>query len=249
MILVTQAAYFLNQQLMHTLNQHNFNYLVAVDEPSQRSLLSSALRTHHWLDSTELLDWLDKNKSEVEFFFHLDDDESPDDLFRVLWKYGAAHQIPLIFSTTPSRTAWVKQQSLAPFFWAGLSLANVFGPGDEGWVPQAYQSIIEGQSASNPSSAAQRMVYSLDVAAVCYFLLHHRVHSGMYTLDDVTTVTFEQVANWVERASKNETYAERQSAPPSALQAIGFNQPLFSAEMGVYDYVQNHLRGQTSYRK
>ena len=243
MMLITHATHFLSTQLMRTLNQHNFNYLVVVDSPSGRSSLPSTLRVQQRLAADELSDWLDTHHSELEALFHLlaPDDESPDALFPLLWKHAVHHQIPSIFHTTPSRTAWIQRQSLVPFFWAGLEWTQAFGPGDQGWVPQAYPSLNDDNQALTPT--AQPLVYSANVAAVAYFLIRHRRSSGVHSLDPETATEYAQLLGWVKQARQDTAAIQPSSAAPASLQTLGFDQPLFSSQEGVYDYVQNHLGG------
>ena len=256
MILITHATNFLSTQLMRTLNQHNFKYLAAVAECRLNDFLSRPflsplgdtppLHIQQWLTNNMLPDWLEEHYPEVEFIFHLDTHESvlsSNALFHSLWEYGSHHQIPFIFRTTPTRAAWVAQQASAPFFWAGLSFADAFGPGDEGWVPQAYQALSRGVPPLDRPSEARAMVYGSDVAAACYFLVHHRTHAGFHTLATEAAVTYPQVADWVEQATKGNASAPPLASAPTSLRTLGFDQPFFSHEAGVYDYVQNHLMG------
>ena len=249
MILVTHATHFLSTRLMRTLNQHNFNYLVAVDDFPRCPFPSATLHIQQLLKYHRLMAWLDENVHEVECMFQLDarDDEPSDVLFQRLWQRGVNHQVPFIFRTSPARTAWIEQQPSAPFFWAGLSFADAFGPGDEGWVAQAYQSLTDGLPASDHSSEARAMVYSPDIAAVGYFLMHHRTHSGVYSLGNETTVTYEQVVDWVKKAAIGSSTDAPMIEAPASLQTLGFDQSLFSPEAGVYEYVQNHWRGSAGY--
>ena len=181
MMLITHATHFLSTQLIRTLNQHNFNYLVAVGSPS----LPPTLRVQQWLAADGLSDWLDTHHPELEALFHLHipEDESSDTLFSLLWEHAVQHQIPFIFRTTPSRSTWIERQSRTPFFWAGLEWTHAFGPGDRGWVPQAYHSPSRPDQKPGPSLASQPLVYSTNVAAVAYFLIRHRARSGVHSLD------------------------------------------------------------------
>ena len=243
MMLITHATHFLTTQLILELNRHNFNYLVAADEAADQPFFSSKVRVQQRLSHDQLSDWLDEYHAEVEFIFHLAGDEPASDgaLFRMLWQQGVDHQLPLIFRATPARVAWTEQQPSAPFFWAGLSFTDAFGPGDEGWVPQVYRSLTDGGPTSPRPSEERTMVYSADIAAICYFLVHHRTHSGTHALDLPATVTYEQVIDWVKQAGPDTASLPPTAPAPASLQVLGFDQLFFSPEAGVRDYVQNYL--------
>ena len=251
MMLITQATRFVGAQLIKTLNQHNFKYLVAVDD----ELVSFppafvSINLQRRLLSNELEGWLSENHAELEGIFHLDEQEttSGEHHFRLLWRASVDHQIPFIFRATPSRTAWIEQQASAPFFWAGLSWNHSFGPGDEGWVPRAYKLLAQGSPPTSEVTEERSLVYSRNIAAACYFLIRHRQHSGVYSLDSASPISYEQIATWVKQAYENPNDSPQVStaSPPHSLQDIGLRTSFFPPEAGVYDYVQNYLRGQES---
>lgn len=250
-MLITHAAHFVSTQLIRTLNQHNFNYLIAVDDFQHRPARSPTLRVQGNLPYDTLPDWLNEHHEELEFIFHFDHGEATtvdDELFEQLWKLGSNQQIPLLFRATPARKAWVEQQQSQPFFWAGLTYADAFGPGDatstgDAWVPRAFQQLQSTEKDVEDLARQRAMVYSKDIAAFAYHLVHHRTRTGFYALDTEKMYTFPQVVAWVEQALKGQSDQPAvPSSPPSASWfRINFNQPTFSAEAGVYDYVQNHL--------
>ena len=251
MMLVTHAANFVSAQLMRTLNQQNFNYLVAADDFPNRTTLSPTLRIQESLTDDALPAWLHQHHEALEFIFHLDSGEAAtldDALFQWLWELGSSQQIPLIFRATPHREAWVAQQSVQPFFWAGLSFADAFGPGDdtsdsEAWVPRAFRQLQRADDDVEHPTAPRAMVYSKDIAALAYHLVHHRMHRGFYALDAEETYTYPRVAAWVDQARRraSDPPVIPSAPPPASWSQINFQQPVFSAEAGVYDYVQNHL--------
>ena len=252
-MLITDATHFLSVQLIRTLNQHNFNYLVAADDFPEKHFPQSAphLKVQQRLPNPERLTWIDDNYHELEFVFQLGNTKTTQQkLFHSLWDRCVQYQLPFIFRSTPLRADWVKQQPTAPFFWAGLSFADAFGPHDHGWVYQAFRQLTQQLPPSAAPSGLRTMVYSKNVAATCYFLVRHRTHSGFYSLDDGSVFTYEQVAAWVEQAVEDASPGSIIPAtpPPSALQTIGCNQPFFSAQAGVHEYVQNHLRGEEGYK-
>ena len=248
MMIITQATHFVGAQLIRTLNQHNFKYLIAVDD-DLRSFppALSSLNLQQRLLSDRLASWVAEHPVELEGMFHLDDGNPTqgDDICRMLWQAGVKHQIPFIFRATPSRSAWVKQQTQAPFFWAGLTWSHAFGPGDEGWVSLAYQSVAQGKDTPNRPSEARSLVYSRDIASVCYFLIRRRQSSQLHSLDSALPVSYEQIARWVRQAYENQNRSPdvREVPPTATLQAVGYPTPFFSTEAAVYDYAQNYLRG------
>ena len=247
MMLIHQATHFLGAQLVQTLNQHNFRYLVAVDD----ELVSFppafiAINLQQRLTTDILESWLDENHAELEGIFHLDDrdTEQNERAFRLLWQAGIDHQIPFVFRATASRATWIEQQARTPFFWAGLSWDQAFGPGDEGWVPQAYAIRAEDRTPPATTAGEHHWVYSKDIAETCYRLIRHRKDAGLYSLEGIPSVTLEQLATWTQQARENPNRSPAESVvpPPPSLREIGLDAAFFGTEAAVYDYVQNYLQ-------
>ncbi len=156
MMMITDAAAPISVQLIRTLNQHNFNYLVLADRPDCQ--VPEDLRFQQRLPADQLLVWIDEHQHELEFVFHLES-TSAEATFRELWRRCAAHQIPFAFSSIEDRAAWIQQQSDAPFFWAGL-------------LSSKTASSVE--PTADPEQA-QRL------ANACYYLIHHRTNPGFYS--------------------------------------------------------------------
>lgn len=183
MMLITHASSFLSDALVRTLNQHNFNYLVVTDDdPTWTPPTDWRLKEH--LPPTPLPVWFKRNQPELEFAFCLDvaDDQTDDAHFRTLWQQCIDYQVPLIFRTSPDRSAWVAQQTNAPFFWAGLVAPHPFGPGDQGGVMATDEASQPGEPEASADS--EKRPPALEVAQAAYSLVHRREHSGAYTLED-----------------------------------------------------------------
>lgn len=167
MMLITQATDALCLQLAHTLNQHNFNYLVLADDFPARSSPPTDLSIQQRLMHGMLPEWLPTHYRELEFVFHLGNPAAKESgtIFRTLWQHCTDYQVPLIFRATAERTDWVGQQTAAPFFWAGLSVDML----------QA--------SSDRALTAAHRQ----QVADASYHLVHHRTRSGFYGWDQGTS--------------------------------------------------------------
>ena len=108
---------------------------------------------------------------------------------------------------------WVIRQEQTPPFWAGLKFFNVYGPNENHKARMAsviFHSFHQIQKTGamklfrshNPNytdgGQLRDFVYVKDVVSVCYFLLKHKTHSGIYNLGsgkartflDLTTNTF-----------------------------------------------------------
>ena len=165
MMLITHGSFFLTDALVRTLNQHNFNYLVVTDDnPNWKP--PTDWRIKEYLSPTSLPDWFECHQQEMEFVFFLDMavGNTDDVYFQKLWQQCVAYQVPLLFSTTAARSAWIVQQAAAPFFWAGLLAPP----------PRTKSENDDGS-----------LTYAWDVAQAAYYLVHHRQQSGGYAVDDL----------------------------------------------------------------
>jgi len=165
---------------------------------------------------------------------------------------------------------WAIKQDQKPFFWAGLKFFNVYGPNEfhkgrmASVVFHAFNQIgkTDGMklfASHNPKykdgEQIRDFVYVKDVVNVLFFLMNHRKDSGLYNLGsgkartflDLTKATFKAM-NKQENISfiptpedirdKYQYYTE---ANMRKLISIGYDKPFTSLEVGVEDYVKNHL--------
>ena len=114
MIIVTGAAGFIGSQLIHKLNQENFNYIIAVDkfDNEKKNKNLEGLKIQQKVDRDDFMSWLDVNHEEVEFFFHIGaktdttlfDVELLDRLntnyTKEVWKRCVKYQIPLVYASS-----------------------------------------------------------------------------------------------------------------------------------------------------
>lgn len=114
MIVVTGAAGFIGSCLIEKLNQHNFNFLIAVDDFSypqkEKNLANKKIQTR--VEREVFFDWLAENASEVEFIFHIgartDTTEFNMEIFdhlnlnysKKIWQACCEHQIPLVYASS-----------------------------------------------------------------------------------------------------------------------------------------------------
>ena len=183
MMLITHGSSFLSDALVRTLNRHKFNYLIVTDNnPAWKLPTDWCIKEH--LSPTPLPDWFERNQQELEFAFCLDvaDDRTNDAYFQTLWQQCIGYQVPLIFRTTPDRSAWVARQVSAPFFWAGL---RAYGQKNEEWAPSSSDSSAEKLSQTEAEKGERSLAYARDVAQAAYFLMHHRQQSGEFAIEDV----------------------------------------------------------------
>jgi len=114
MIVVTGAAGFIGSYLIGTLNQQNFNAIVAVDEFNTdiKNVNLNDKRVISKIDRDEFFSWLDENQSQVEFIFHIgartDTAEFNKDILwklntdysRKIWIKCVDYQIPLVYASS-----------------------------------------------------------------------------------------------------------------------------------------------------
>jgi ADP-L-glycero-D-manno-heptose 6-epimerase len=168
---------------------------------------------------------------------------------------------------------WALAQEEAPYFWAGLKFFNVYGPNEyhkgrmASVVWHAYQQVLDtGQvklfRSHRPDYAdgeqKRDFVYVQDVAAILFWLMHHRrpEHNGLYNLGTGQARTFKDLAKAVFAALGREPniqyidtpadirdkYQYFTEAPMHKLRAAGYTAPFHSLEEGIADYVRHYLQ-------
>ncbi|GAB4405182.1 MAG: ADP-glyceromanno-heptose 6-epimerase [Microscillaceae bacterium] len=168
---------------------------------------------------------------------------------------------------------WALAQAEKPFFWAGLKFFNVYGPNEyhkgrmASVIFHAFHQIQQtGQMklfrSHHPDyqdgEQKRDFVYVKDVVEVCYFLMHHRQHSGIYNLGSGQARTFKaltentfaalnlspQISFIDTPADIRDKYQYFTEANMQKLRSIGYDRPFHSLEEGVADYVKNYLISQ-----
>lgn len=171
---------------------------------------------------------------------------------------------------------WVLNQEKAPFFWAGLKFFNVYGPNEyhkgkmASVIFHAFNQIKATgkmklfQSHRNGIAHGHQQrdfVYVKDVVSVCYWLMHHRKHSGIYNLGSGTARTFLDLVNSTFAAMSIEPNVEFVPTPieirdsyqyfteanMGKLINIGYPIPFTRLEDGVADYVKGYLADRRYY--
>lgn len=190
-----------------------------------------------------------------------DDDESALGNLKPLNPYGISKQ---------EFDLWAVAQEKKPFFWAGLKFFNVYGPNEyhkgrmASVIFHAYRQISSTGKmklfrSHNPDfkdgEQKRDFVYVKDVVDICYFLMHHRKNSGIYNLGsgkartfiDLTTAVFHALDKKIDiefidtPADIRDKYQYFTEAKMGKLRGIGYQQPLYTLEDGVSDYVKNYL--------
>jgi len=192
--------------------------------------------------------------------------------------YSDAHEgIPLLKPLNPYGESkndfdkWALEQEHAPYFWAGLKFFNVYGPNEyhkgrmASVIFHAFKQVKEKGSVNlfrshrpdyKDGEQLRDFVYVKDLVEVCYFLLHHRKHSGIYNLGSGKARSFLDLAKSTFRAMGKEPQIQFVDTPADIrdkyqyfteadmrkLQAIGYHKPFHSLEEGVSDYVINYLQ-------
>lgn len=165
---------------------------------------------------------------------------------------------------------WVLHQGDHPPFWAGLKFFNVYGPNEyhkgrmASVIWHSFNQIkqtgrVKLFKSHRPDfedgKQLRDFIYVKDVIKVCYWLMEHQPASGIYnlgtgtarTFDDLVKATFaglDQPANIVyidmpeDIRDKYQYFTE---AKMEKLRGAGYNEPFYSLEEGVGDYVRNYL--------
>jgi ADP-L-glycero-D-manno-heptose 6-epimerase len=189
------------------------------------------------------------------------DDESKVKQLKPLNPYGQSKQ---------DFDLWAINQAEKPFFWAGLKFFNVYGPNEyhknrmASVIWHAYRQIdstgrMKLFRSHNPAfrdgEQMRDFVYVKDVVEVCYFLMHHRQHSGLYNLGSGKARTFLDLTRAVFRAVDQpeniefidtpadirDKYQYFTEATMDKLAGIGYSLPFHTLEQGVDDYVRHYL--------
>lgn len=114
MIVVTGAAGFIGSCLIGKLNQHNFNYIVAVDDFSKQEKAQNLQnkKIKEYIDRNIFFEWLEQNQESIEFIFHIgartDTTEFDVSIFdelnlnysKKIWQACCAYQIPLAYASS-----------------------------------------------------------------------------------------------------------------------------------------------------
>ena len=98
-------------------------------------------------------------------------------------------------------------------------------------------------------------IYVKDVLSILWFLYNNREHSGLYNVGTGQARTFWDLASNTFKAMDlasnitfidtpediRDTYQYFTEADMEKLRGIGYDQPFYSLEDGIKDYVQNYL--------
>ncbi len=165
---------------------------------------------------------------------------------------------------------WALAQERKPYFWAGLKFFNVYGPNEyqkarmASVIFHACNQIRETGKVKlfrshnptyNDGGQLRDFIYVKDVIDVCFFFMNLRKNSGIYNLGTGKARTFLDLTNAVfSSLNKNPTiefidtpadirdkYQYFTEAKMKKLLSVGYNNPFFSLEDGVNDYILNYL--------
>ena len=158
-----------------------------------------------------------------------------------------------------------------PPFWAGLKFFNVYGPNEYHKARMASviwhsfnQIRKEGKvklfKSHRPDfkdgEQLRDFVYVKDVIRVCYWLMENQPDSGIYnlgtgsarTFNDLVKATFAGLDQPVDIVyidmplDIRDKYQYFTEADMAKLRSVGYNEPFYSLEEGINDYVRNYLR-------
>jgi ADP-L-glycero-D-manno-heptose 6-epimerase len=171
---------------------------------------------------------------------------------------------------------WALQQTSTPPFWAGLKFFNVYGPNEyhKGRMASViWHSFNQVQKDGRvklfkshrpgfkDGQQLRDFVYVKDVLKVCYWLMENKPAPGIYNLgtgkarafEDLVKATFAGLdkparIDFIDMPEDiRDKYQYFTEANMQKLQAAGYDQPFFSLEQGVDDYVRNYLANAAHY--
>lgn len=165
---------------------------------------------------------------------------------------------------------WVLEQDLKPPFWAGLKFFNVYGPHEShkgrmaSVVYHAYHQIkttggMKLFRSHNPKfkdgEQLRDFIYVKDVVSICLFLYDKQQNSGLFNVGTGNAASFRDLAENTFKALKmnsqitfidtpmdiRDKYQYFTEADMTKIKSIGYNQPFYSLEDGIKDYIENYL--------
>lgn len=171
---------------------------------------------------------------------------------------------------------WVLGQSETPPFWAGLKFFNVYGPNEyhkgrmASVIFHAFNQIMNKGEVKlfrshrpdfEDGMQLRDFIYVMDVAAVIDFLMNERPANGLYNLGTGKARAFYDLAVSTFKALDLEPniifidtpedirdkYQYFTEADMSKLLKAGYDQPFYSLEDGVSEYVNNYLKSGLRY--
>ena len=165
---------------------------------------------------------------------------------------------------------WVLQTDMQPPFWAGLKFFNVYGPNEyhkarmASVIWHSYNQIKASGEVKlfrshrpgfKDGEQLRDFIYVQDILQVSYWLMQHQPASAIYNLGtgkarsfvDLVRATFSALSikpniRFIDMPEDiREKYQYFTEANMSKLSAAGYNEPFYSLEEGVKDYVQGYL--------
>ncbi len=165
---------------------------------------------------------------------------------------------------------WALEQRHTPPFWAGLKFFNVYGPNEfhkarmASVIFHAYNQIQASGSVKlfrshNPAykdgEQIRDFIYVKDVVSICTWLMNNQPASGLYntgtgiarTFKDLVTAIFTTLdlpaqINFIDTPIDiRDKYQYFTEADMHKLRAAGYNEPFYSLEDGVKEYVNEYL--------
>ena len=165
---------------------------------------------------------------------------------------------------------WALEQRQQPSFWAGLKFFNVFGPNEyhkdrmASVIFQAFNTISETGKMNlfrshhadfEDGEQSRDFIYVEDIAKVILFFMNHRKDSGVYNVGTGEARSYLSLTKAVFKSMRKDEeigfvdtpedlrgkYQYYTCANIQKLKRVGYNEPFFSLELGIEEYVQNYL--------
>lgn len=171
---------------------------------------------------------------------------------------------------------WALTQKKQPPFWTGLKFFNVYGPNEyhKGRMASVIFHTVRQIKATGgmrlfrshradikDGEQSRDFIYIKDVLNILWFFYQQQQESGLYNVGTGQARTFYDLAANTFRAMELEpnisfidtpedirdTYQYFTEADMQKLHQAGYEQPFYSLEEGIRDYVQEYLREEKMY--
>lgn len=171
---------------------------------------------------------------------------------------------------------WALQQKMTPPFWAGLKFFNVFGPNEyhkarmASVIFHSFNQIKEKGEVKlfrshhpdyKDGEQIRDFIYVRDVVNICVWLMQHQPASGLYntgtgkarTFNDLVRAIFdtlqlpERIVYIDTPIDIRDKYQYFTEADMHKLHKAGYNEPFYSLEEGVREYVSEYLAKRAYY--
>ena len=246
MMVIVGATTPLGLMVARKLNEQNFNYLVLGDKSVRRKELADQSSIHywHWVNYSQLNNWIEEQAAEVEFIIWCDSIYSTTNqqLFSRLWQIAQQSQIPFIALLDQESYFYrLTKEIPPPFFWTVLVVRGYFAEVKQGDRTSENYLLSDiklyhlntGLKADLDQTKLLPVTFTSDVVDLLFFQILSRKHSGIYHLP-YQYISYYPTSSGEDNFQNQKTKDQEKSWPVEAqdsifkLKEIGYTQPFMS---------------------